>query len=158
MYSRFHERFVHIAFTAGVLAKGIWGAMETAGSIFLVFASATLLARITAAFTAAEFSDGFLTTAVTETIGGPSGDVRLFGIIYLLLHGIVNLILSLGLLRHRLWAFPTAIAIISSVAAYQTYQFAMSASVFVAGLTLFDMVMVWLIWHKWQHLLAPNTH
>jgi uncharacterized membrane protein len=161
MHSHFHERFVHVAFTAGVLAKGIWGAMETAGSVFLGFASTTLLGRITEALTAAELAEDpadFWAAGIANVMHGVSTDARLFGIAYLLIHGFVNLILAWGLLRQRLWAFPTAIAIIATFAIYQVVQFSATHSLFLAGLTVFDMVMIWLIWHKWQHLLAPHTH
>jgi uncharacterized membrane protein len=160
MSQRSHRQFVHLTFTAGVLAKGIWGAIETAGSIFLTFASATLLGRITEALTATELAEDpadFWATHIANVMHGVSTDARIFGIAYLLVHGVVNLILAWGLLRERLWAFPTAIAIIVVFGIYQLYQLSVTGSLFLAALSVFDAVMVWLIWHKWRHLLNPDV-
>ena len=56
-------------------------------------------------------------------------------IAYLLIHGLVKVFLVVMLLRRRLWAYPTAIAVFTAFGAYQVYQYTYSHSLFLLGLT-----------------------
>ena len=68
-------------------------------------------------------------------------------IAYLLVHGFVKVFLVYMLLKRRLWAYPTAIVIFIAFGVYQIYQFTLSHSLLLAGLTVLDaFVIVFTVW------------
>jgi uncharacterized membrane protein len=69
---------------------------------------------------------------------------------YLLSHGVVKLLLVGGLLRGKLWSYPASIVALVLFIAYQVYRFSFTHSPGLVVLTLFDLSMIWLIWHEWR--------
>ena len=69
---------------------------------------------------------------------------------YLLSHGIVKLALVVGLLMGRLWAYPASLAVMTLFIAYQLYRFTFTHSPGLIVLTVFDLVVIALIWHEYR--------
>jgi uncharacterized membrane protein len=72
--------------------------------------------------------------------------------LYLLIHGALKLWLVLGLLREKLWYYPTAIAVFSLFIGYQLYRFSFTHSAFLLLITAIDLVVVALTWHEYNYL------
>src|SRR5258707_15551921 len=58
----------------------------------------------------------------------------------------VKLVLVVALLRNKLWAYPLMIVTLAVFVCYQIYRFALSHSVLMILLTLFDVVVIFLTW------------
>jgi uncharacterized membrane protein len=69
-------------------------------------------------------------------------------IFYLLSDGVLKLFLVAGLLRNRLWAYPASMVVIILFILYQMYSFALTQSLGLVALTVFDCLLIFLIWHE----------
>lgn len=61
-------------------------------------------------------------------------------------HGLVNLLVVIGLWTSKPWANPLAIVVLSGFILYQLYEFSFSHSPMLLALTLIDVAVIWLIW------------
>jgi len=75
-------------------------------------------------------------------------------IAYLLIHGLVKVFLVVMLLRRRLWAYPTAIAVFTAFGVYQVYQYSYSRSLFLLALTVLDVAVIVLTAWEWRILVG----
>lgn len=64
--------------------------------------------------------------------------------------GLTKPTLVAGLLRGKLWAYPAALWFLTVFVLYQTYRIFLTYSVALAGLTAFDLVVMFLIWHEYR--------
>ncbi|HKV03627.1 MAG TPA: DUF2127 domain-containing protein [Candidatus Acidoferrales bacterium] len=69
---------------------------------------------------------------------------------YLLSHGVVKLVLVVSLFMNKLWAYPLMTALLTAFAAYQTYRFALTHSLAMILLTVFDVVVIALTWLEYR--------
>ncbi|MFY9584809.1 MAG: DUF2127 domain-containing protein [Candidatus Acidiferrales bacterium] len=69
-----------------------------------------------------------------------------FASVYLLSHGVVKLVLVVALFWNKLWAYPLMIIMLAAFIFYQLYRFALTHSLVMILLTLFDLVVIVLTW------------
>ncbi|WP_337128019.1 DUF2127 domain-containing protein [Mesorhizobium sp. Cs1321R2N1] len=55
-----------------------------------------------------------------------------------------------ALLKRRLWAYPASLAALLLFIIYQLYRFSYTHSAGLIVLTLFDLLVVWLVWHEYR--------
>ena len=143
----------HRAFDVGIVLKGFDGLFElVAGGILLLTTQSALLG-IAHWFTRQELiedPDDFLANHLLLLIQKLSIGSWHFAGAYLLGHGLVKLGLVLGLWRGARWAYPTAMAVLTAFIAYQCYRWLHHASLFLALLTVLDVVIVLLIGIEWR--------
>lgn len=73
--------------------------------------------------------------------------ITYFVAFYFIFWGLLDVLLSIQLLKHKLWAFPLTIALISLFVLYELYRFSHTHSLILLGVIFVDMVVVALI-HK----------
>ncbi len=78
-----------------------------------------------------------------------------FVAIYLFAHGFVKVFLVIGLLKNKIWAYPTALVVLGLFMLYQMYRYIYAHSLIMLGLTIFDLAVVWLIWREY---LVQRAH
>ena len=143
----------HRAFDVGIVLKGLDGLFEVvAGGILLLTAQPALLgfAHWLTRQELIEDPGDFLANHLMQLTQKLSIDSWHFAGAYLLGHGVVKLGLVLGLWRGARWAYPAAMAILTAFIAYQCYRWLLHASLFLALLTLLDIVIVLLIGIEWR--------
>jgi uncharacterized membrane protein len=69
---------------------------------------------------------------------------------YLLSHGVIKLLLVAGLLRKKLWAYPASLLVLGLFIVYQLYRFSYTHGIGLIVLTVFDVIVMGLIWHEYQ--------
>ncbi len=84
-------------------------------------------------------------TAHSFSIGG-----QVFAALYLLSHGIVKLVLVYALLKEKLWAYPASLAVLGLFILYQTYQYILNHSVLLILLTIYDIIIMALIYNEYR--------
>ena len=144
-------------FAIGIVAKGVDGVLELVGGILLLFVSPAQIHRVAAALTQHELSEDpndFIATHILHSTIGLSSGTVVFAAIYLLLHGAVKVVLVVALLRKRMWAYPWMIGVLVAFIAYQCYRIALSPSVGLILLTIFDAFIVVLTWHEYRRQRA----
>jgi len=78
--------------------------------------------------------------------------------LYLLSHGVIKLFLVVMVLRGHRWAYPAFMAALTLLIAYQSYRIALTGSVWLIALTVFDVAVLWLTWHEWRLQRATAAH
>jgi uncharacterized membrane protein len=135
------------AFAIGIILKGIDGVLEVLGGVLLLVVRPTIIDQVTRALTQHELSEDphdFLATHLLHAAGSLTGSSLQFGAAYLLLHGVVKIVLVTALLRDKIWAYPWMIAFLIAFIVYQIYRMTFAFSIGLLGLTVFDVVVVWL--------------
>src|SRR5207244_712120 len=107
------------------------------------------LNRLVIALTQHELSEDpqdWIATTARHAVSQLSADTRVFGSVYLLAHGLVKLVLMVGLRRRQGWAYPATISFLCLFIIYQLYRLSSHYSLGLLLLTLFDIGMVVLAW------------
>ena len=76
---------------------------------------------------------------------------------YLLSHGLVKIFLVIGLLANKLWSYPASLAVMSVFILYQLYRFFYTRSLGLIVLTVFDLIVMVLIWHEYRLLRRHSS-
>ena len=152
------ERRIYQLFEVGVALKGLNALLQIVLGIGLLFTS--------------RFSDVLIALVQNELIEDP-GDFfathlekltpyltphfQLYGALYLLSHGLVKVVLVWGLLKNKLWAYPASLAVLTLFILYQVIKIVQNHSIALTLLTLFDIAVLWLIWHEYQRIGNRQT-
>jgi uncharacterized membrane protein len=143
-------RALHRWFDIGVLFKGGEGLLEIVCGAWLWF-DPTILQTVVFRLTAKELlhdpDDAVVATLrhLAEEMG--SGR-HAFATFYLIAHGLVKVVLTVGLLRQKPWAFPVAVWTLGALAVYQLYRFTHTHSLLLPLLAAIDLAIVWLVWRE----------
>ncbi|WP_018430438.1 MULTISPECIES: DUF2127 domain-containing protein [Hyphomicrobiales] len=147
------ERQIHQVFRISVLLKGAHALVECAGGIALALIGNDTIQHIVNTLTQEELVEDphdFLATHLLSWAQSFSVETRHFYAFYLLSHGIVKLLLVAGLLKGRMWAYPASLVVLGLFIVYQLYRFSYTHGVGLIVLTVFDVIVMWLIWHEYR--------
>ena len=153
-------RTLHRLFGLGVALKGLDGVLEVLGGLMFLILGPANLNAVVLFLTAHEISEDpgdLIANALRHSVRHLSPDTTLFAAAYLTGHGLAKMLLAGGLLRGKLWAYPTALWFLAAFVGYQMYRFALGHSLALLALTVVDMVVMWLIWREYRHLRARRT-
>ena len=148
------------AFAIGIILKGLDGLLEVVGGVLLLVVSPTTIDNLSRALTQHELSEDphdFLATHLLHAAGSLTGSSLEFGAAYLLLHGVVKVVLVAALLRDKIWAYPWMITFLIVFIVYQIYRMTFAFSIGLLGLTVFDVVVVWLTYREYGKQRAIRT-
>lgn len=140
------------SFRVSISLKGLHALLETIGAIALLKIDPQMMNRFVWAVLHQELSEDpqdFVATHLVRASQYFAGSGKYFASLYLLSHGAVKLVLVVALLRNKLWAYPLMIATLAAFVCYQSYRFALSHSVAMILLTLFDVVVILLTWFEY---------
>jgi uncharacterized membrane protein len=149
------ERRIHLIFEASLFLKGAFALSEIIGGIATFAIPHGLIFQLVSALTRGELAEDprdlvanyLLHAAHHLSISG-----QYFAAIYLVSHGTIKLWLIVGLLRERLWYYPTAMIVFGMFIIYQLYRFSLTQSAFLLFLTVVDVVVIALTWHEYRYM------
>ena len=147
-----NEHRIHQIFQVSVLLKGAHALIECLGGIALALVSTSSIANFVNAITQDELikdPNDFVATHLLTMAHNFSIETQHFYAFYLLSHGIVKVALVVGLLREKLWAYPASLIVLTLFVLYQLYRFSYTHGLGLIVLTLFDIVVMGLIWHEY---------
>ena len=152
------EKFWHLLFLAAVFFKGLDGILELCGGILLLFLSNTSLIKyvnfiFNHLLTGKETDPVFMYLSNYTHV---SHNTQLFAGAYLLGHGIIKIIIVIGLLLRKLMIYPVAVLILICFILYQLYRFAHTHSILLFFLTMLDIVLIFLIYEEYKRLKRIN--
>jgi uncharacterized membrane protein len=75
-----------------------------------------------------------------------------FAGIYLIAVGLINMVLSIGLLTGALWSYPAALAALAVLMSYQLYRYTHTHAIALILLTIFDAGVWLLVWQEYRVL------
>src|SRR5579859_648358 len=147
------ERTLRRWFDLGVIIKGIDGAFEVTGGVLFLVLDPQTVSTIVRSLTAHELSEDpsdLVGNLLRHGFGHLSSNTTLFAGVYLLGHGLVKLFLMLFLLRGKLWSYLAALWFLGAFVPYQVYRIVLTHSLGLIALTVFDVVVMALIWHEYR--------
>lgn len=149
------EKRIHLIFEVSLFLKGAFAFFEIVGGVVVYFLPQYLVLDVVAALTQAELAEDprdLVANYLLHAAQHLSVGTREFAAIYLLSHGAIKFWLIVGLLRERLWYYPTAMIVFGLFIVYQLYRFSFTHSVFLLLLTALDVVVIVLTWHEYGYL------
>ncbi len=79
-----------------------------------------------------------------------------FIILYLLSHGIIRLLLVVGLFKKRLEAYYLSFVVFSAFIVYQMYKYSHTGALWLVGLSAIDMFFIWLVWKEYTYVRSSQ--
>lgn len=151
--------FLHRLYIVGLFLKGFDGFLEMIGGVLLFFLSAKELNRIVYFLTQRELAEDppdRLANAVIGFVHHLPLSLKLFGALYLLIHGFIKIFIALNLLKERLWAYPLGLTVLLALLGYQMYRLFLGFSWPLFAISLFDLAIVFLILNEYRR--AKSSH
>jgi uncharacterized membrane protein len=139
-------------FNVALILKGLDGLLELLGGILLIIISPETINRLAHSLTQHELSEDphdFLAHHLL-LLTANLHNTQTFGALYLLTHGLVKLVIVIGLMRREHWAYYVAFVFLGGFVIYQVYRLTYAPSVGLALLTVFDLFIIWLTWREFQ--------
>ena len=78
--------------------------------------------------------------------------VTYFLALYFIFWGVIDVVLSYNLIKHRLWAFPASFILIGLFVMYEATRFSYTYSFILLGVIFIDIIILWLIWREYRKL------
>jgi uncharacterized membrane protein len=148
-----NEHRIHQAFQVSVLIKGAHAAIECIGGIALALVSTSAIADLVNTLTQEELiqdPQDLIATHLLTWAQNFSVEAKRFYAFYLLSHGIVKLLLVVALLKNKLWSYPVSLIVLGLFIVYQLYRFSYTHGAGLIALTVFDILVMTLIWHEYR--------
>ena len=140
-------------FQAGITVKGIDGLLEITAAILFLTATPTRINSFLNFITFHALSrnpNAFVASHLLHASQNIVANAHYFIFLYLLLQGLSKLILVVALWCNRLWAYPALIILLAAFIVYQLYRMTFAPSIFLAGLTVFDAIVMLLTWAEYK--------
>lgn len=152
--NNFHQLFI-----VSIILKGINAVMEIVGGAIVFIVSQEFIVKIVLFLTQEELSEDPSDKIANYLINSAdhfSLSSQHFIAFYLLSHGLIKLGLVVGLLKSKLWSYPASIIVFSLFIFYQIIRYYHTHSLWLLVLTIFDLVVIWLVWHEYNYLKRKN--
>ena len=149
------ENRIREYFRISIFIKGLVSILEIIGGTLALVVPVSIVTRYMVSLGEGELSeDGhdFIASHLIQMAHSLSLKGGLFIGVYLLSRGLIKLLLVIALLKDQLWAYPSSLAVLGLFMFYQIYEIYHTHSVFLIALTLFDFVVMWVIWREYEVL------
>jgi uncharacterized membrane protein len=153
LQSGMNETRIRQIFRFSIVLKGLNATAELLGGLLLAVIGTETIRTAIEALTFHELHDDptdVVATALRNYAEGLSVGAQHFFAVYLLAHGIVKLVLVIGLLRNIMWIYPVAMAALAVFVSYQMYRFTHTHAGGLILLSLFDLFLIMMIWHEYR--------
>ncbi|MEK7107157.1 MAG: DUF2127 domain-containing protein [Patescibacteria group bacterium] len=146
------EHAIYEVFVGAVVIKGLNAILEIVLGTLLLFTNVVEdVVTVLVQNELIEDPNSFVATYI-QSLLSTTPQVQSFGALYLLSHGVVKVFLMAGLLRNKIWAYPSTIAVLALFIAYQMVRYLNTHSILLVFLSIFDALVVWLVWHEYKRL------
>jgi len=135
------------------LLKGAHALIECIGGLILAVVSTSTITGFVDSLTQDELIEDpsdVLGTYLLNLAQNFTVSTQNFYAFYLLSHGVIKAFLVAGLLRNKLWAYPASLVALGLFIVYQLYRFSYTHGFGLIVLTVFDLFVIWLIWHEYR--------
>jgi uncharacterized membrane protein len=144
----------HALFEYAIVAKGFIGIWETISGFLILFISKAEFNSLFSSLARNELLEDphdFFINFIAQNLQTLSLDTKIFIAIFILIHGILDIFLVVQLYRNKIWAYLLAIAVMLIFIGYQIYRIVLYHSLILIVITIFDLLLVGLIWHEYKH-------
>jgi len=147
-------------FRASVSLKGLDAGLEIVGGAALLTVSPDWILRAISFLTQDELAEDprdLVANHLLHAAQSLSLGTERFAAIYLLSHGIIKIGLVGALLKDKLWAYPAAVIVFGAFIVYQLYRFSFTHGLGLIALSLFDAIVIWLIWLEYRAVKVQGS-
>ena len=125
MKNALYKKIIDEGFEIGILLKSILGFFEVLAGLVLATSGRLMVNNLIIALTQQEIShdpDDFFANFLINASKNISAGQHIFATVYLIFHGVVNVLLGIFLLKGKYWAYPASITLFSLFLIYQLYR------------------------------------
>lgn len=147
------EQNIHLIFEMSLWVKGLFALSEIISGIAAFFVTKQFLLQFADWATSHEFVEDprdFIANYLLDLVQHLSISAQHFAAFYLLGHGVIKLWVIVGLLRKKLWYYPTAMLVFGLFIVYQLYRYSFTHSAWLLLITFLDILVIWLTWHEYK--------
>ncbi len=148
------EYYWRILFEYAVIIKGFSGVWETVSGLLFLFVNKEVFNNLFHFIFSNELLedpyDPFI-NFIAQSLQNISVNTKIFIAIYILVHGLINIFLTIQLYRNKLWAYLLAMSAMIIFIIYQIYRIILYHSAVLTIITIFDLILIFLIWHEYKH-------
>ena len=148
-----NQQHFHAALRVSLLLKGAHALLECAGGLAFAVVSTHRIASLVNWVTQDALIENRHDVVASYLVGLAqtlSVQTKNFYALYLLSHGVVQLGLVVALLKGQLWAYPAFLIVLAAFIVYQIYRVSLIGSVGLVVLTVFDLIVMGLIWNEYR--------
>ena len=149
------EKNIRAIFRLSLVIKGVLAVGETIVGILAYFVTQNFLLSVITLLAHDELSEDpkdFISNYLIKTAKNLSPHSQHFAAFYLVSHGIIKLWLVSGLMRRKLWYYPTSLGVFGLFIIYQIIRFASTHSIWLLIITVLDLFVIALTWHEYRYL------
>ncbi|MEO8244076.1 MAG: DUF2127 domain-containing protein [bacterium] len=149
------EHRIHQIFRLSIVLKGLHALIEIVGGLtfYLLNAHSVLLwVNFLTQDALIEDPNDFIATHLLSAAEHLTSATQTFYAFYLVSHGLIKIVLVAGLLQEKLIAYPLSLIALLAFIGYQGYRYSYTHSFGLILLTIFDLVVIVLVWHEWRLL------
>jgi uncharacterized membrane protein len=149
------EHRIHQIFRVSVILKGLHALIEIVGGLLFYLVSTQSILTWVNHLTQEELVEDprdFVATRLLDAAQHLTGATQSFYAFYLASHGAIKIVLVFGLLREKLIAYPLSLIALALFIVYQLYRYSYTHSFGLIVLTVFDLIVIVLVWHEWRLL------
>jgi uncharacterized membrane protein len=151
------QKNIRSIFRISLFLKGVNAILEIIGGVLFLFTGmVTDIIQFLIQAELLEDPKDFTANFIQHYLPYSSQYSQFFASFYLLSHGVIKIFLVIGLLRNRLWAYPSAIVVFFLFILYQVYRFSYTHSLILVLLTILDLVVIVLTWHEYKIVKKTN--
>ena len=157
--AKLNETYVYDLFRVSLFLKGLLSLVEIFAGFAALFITPAKIGGMIIRVSANELAEepgSFWAIHTLHLAQQFSLTPRAFLAIYLLSRGAIKFALVIAILKNKLWAYPAALVVMGLFIAYQIYHVIFTYSLFLILLTIFDLAVMWLIWHEYK--IMRNRH
>ncbi len=157
----FHPRsLLDRTFEIGIILKGLDGVIELVGAALVALIPAHTIMQLATRLTADELAEDpndFIAGHILQYANELAGRDKWFATAFLLSHGMIKVVLVVGLLRSLPWAYPFAFVTLGGFTLYQVWLIILHNTIGIVLLTLFDLFILWLTWREYQQFKRAHA-
>lgn len=150
-----NEKRIHQIFDVSVSVKGLHALFEIAAGLALYFTSTETIVGSISRWSNREIAlerHDWIASHLLRFAESFSVARHDFYAFYLLSHGIVKLVVVVGLLKEKLWAYPASFVVFGGFIAYQLYRYSFTHDTGLILLSIFDLFVIALAVHEYRLL------
>ncbi len=147
------QRAWHDLFLVSIWIKGIVGLLQVVGGGLLLVVHQDQLIRLAVMLTQPELTEDphdSIALFVRHSAEQFGHGTQQFASLYLAVHGLIKILLVVGLLRRKMWSYPASMWVLGAFIAYQCYRYTQTHSPWLIALTVLDIAVIVLVWHEWR--------
>lgn len=149
------EAKIHFIFEVSLFLKGTFALLEIIGGFLAYFVPKQFVLGVVTMLTQMELTEDprdLVANYLLHAAQHLSVGTKHFAAIYLVSHGVIKFWLIVGLLRERLWYYPTALIVFGLFIGYQLYRFSFTHSAFLLFITAVDLIVVVMTLHEYRYM------